>query len=263
MESVRCLALHVESVTVAYNGQVALRDVTFSAYGGERIAVVGPNGAGKSTLFKAIIGLLPLESGTVEVFGCNPHRERATIGYVPQREDVDLSFPVTVADVVMMGRIGHIGWLRRPSRRDKEAVRRALEQVGLADLANRPLGELSGGQIQRTFIARALAQEAPLLLMDEPFNGVDVASEEAILRLLDHLREQGVTVLLATHDLRMAAERFDRVLLLNGEVVAYGPPCEALSPATLQRVYGGQLTLWEHERGLLFLSDGHCSGGAR
>jgi ABC-type Mn2+/Zn2+ transport system ATPase subunit len=262
MESDRCPVLHVESVTVAYNGRIALRDATFSAYTGERIAVVGPNGAGKTTLFKAIVGLLPLESGTVEVLGCNPHRERVFVGYVPQREEVDLSFPVTVADVVMMGRIGHIGWLRRPSRRDRESVRRALDQVGLADLADRPLGELSGGQVQRTFIARALAQEAPLLLMDEPFTGVDAASEEAILRLLDRLRENGVTVLLATHDLRMAAERFDRVLLLNGEVVAYGPPDEVLCPDALQRMYGGQLTLWEHERGLLFLGDGHCSGGA-
>lgn len=263
MESNRCPVLRVESVTVAYNGRVALRSVTFSTYAGERVAVVGPNGAGKTTLFKAIIGLLPLESGTVEVMGCSPHRKPVFIGYVPQREEVDLSFPVTVADVVMMGRIGHIGWLRRPSRRDREAVRRALEQVGLADLTNRPLGELSGGQLQRTFIARALAQEAPLLLMDEPFAGVDAASEEAILHLLNRLRESGVTVLLATHDLRMAAERFDQVLLLNGEVVAYGPPGEVLCPAVLQRMYGGQLTLWEHERGLLFLNDGHCSGGAR
>ncbi len=262
MDSDRCLVLRVESVTVTYNGRVALRDATFSAYAGERVAVVGPNGAGKTTLFKAIVGLLPLESGTVEVFRCNPQRERVSIGYVPQREEVDLSFPVTVADVVMMGRIGHIGYLRRPSRRDREAVRQALEQVGLTDLVNRPLGELSGGQIQRTFIARALAQEAPLLLMDEPFAGVDATSEEAILRLLDLLRENGVTVLLATHDLRMAAERFDRVLLLNGEVVACGPPGEVLCPAALQRVYGGQLTLWEHERGLLLLGDGHCSGGA-
>lgn len=261
MESARCPALRVESVTVTYDGRVALRDATFSVHAGERVAVVGPNGAGKSTLFKAIVGLLPLASGSVEVSGCNPYRERVTIGYVPQREEVDLSFPVTVADVVMMGRVGHIGWLRWPSRQDREAVRRALEYVGITDLANRPLGELSGGQIQRTFIARALAQEAPLLLMDEPFAGVDAASEEAILHLLDRLQENRVTVLLATHDLRMAAERFDQVLLLNGQVIAYGPPSEVLCPAALQRVYGGQLTLWEHEHGLLLLGEGHCSGG--
>ncbi len=260
----RCEVLKVEHVTIAYNGRVALRDATFTVLGGERVAVVGPNGAGKSTLFKAIVGLLPLESGRVEVLGCGSRQwEPASIGYVPQREDVDLAFPVTVGDVVMMGRVRHIGWLRRPSRRDWEAVRRALEQVGLAELTNRPLGELSGGQVQRTFIARALAQEAPLLLMDEPFAGVDVASEEAILQLLDRLRERRVTVLLATHDLQMAAEWADRVLLLNGEVVAYGPPAEALCPDALRQVYGGQLAIWEHERGTLILGNGHCSGGRR
>lgn len=259
----RCEVLRVENVTVAYNGRVALRDATFTVLGGERVAVVGPNGAGKSTLFKAIVGLLPLQSGRVEVFGCDPRREQASVGYVPQREDVDLAFPVTVSDVVMMGRVRHIGWLRRPSRRDREAVRRALEQVGLTELASRPLGELSGGQVQRTFIARALAQEAPLLLMDEPFAGVDAASEEAILYLLDRLRERQVTVLLATHDLQMAAGWSDRVLLLNGEVIAYGPPADVLRPDALRRVYGGQLTLWEHEQGTLILGDGHCSGGRR
>lgn len=257
----RCEVLRVEDVSVAYDGRTVLRQVTFTALDGERVAVVGPNGAGKSTLFKAILGLLPLQSGRVEVLGCNPYREPVSIGYVPQREEVDLSFPVTVADVVMMGRIRHIGWLRRPSRRDREWVRWALGQVGLTDLADRPLGELSGGQIQRTFIARALVQEAPILLMDEPFAGVDAVSEEAILALLDRLQERRITVLLATHDLQMAAEWSDRVLLLNGAVVAWGPPGEALCPAVLQQVYGRQLTLWEHERGVWILGDGHCSGG--
>lgn len=258
----RCEVLRVENLTVAYNGRVALRNANFTIYGGERVAVVGPNGAGKSTLFKAIVGLLPPVSGRVEVLGCE-FPGRVSVGYVPQRDEVDFSFPVTVSDVVMMGRVRHIGWLRRPSRRDKEAVRRALEQVGLADMADRPLGELSGGQVQRAFIARALAQEAPLLLMDEPFAGVDAVSEEAILHLLDRLRERQVTVLLATHDLTQAAERFDRVLLLNGEVVADGPPAEVLCPVNLQRAYGGQLTLWDHERGILMLGDGHCSGGRK
>lgn len=259
----RCAVLRVENLTVAYDGRVALRSANFTIYGGERVAVVGPNGAGKSTLFKAIVGLLPSVSGRVEILGCEASPGYVSVGYVPQRDEVDLAFPVTVSDVVMMGRVRHIGWLRRPSRRDKEAVRRALEQVGLADMANRPLGELSGGQVQRAFIARALAQEAPLLLMDEPFAGVDAVSEEAILHLLDRLRERRVTVLLATHDLTQAAERFDRVLLLNGEVIADGPPAEVLCPVHLQRAYGGQLTLWDHERGILMLGDGHCSGGRK
>ncbi|RME40085.1 MAG: metal ABC transporter ATP-binding protein [Thermoflexia bacterium] len=258
-----CETLRIEGVTVTYNGRPALEDVTFSVLEGERIAVVGPNGAGKSTLFRVIVGLLVPERGRVEVFGCDPFRRRAPIGYVPQREDVDLSFPVTVADVVMMGRIREMGWLRWPSRRDREAVRRALEEVGLLPLADRSLNELSGGQLQRAFIARALVQEAPMLLMDEPFTGVDVVSEEAILELLDRLRERRVTVLLATHDLNLAASRFDRVLLLNGRMIAYGPPGEVLCPAILRQAYGGQMALWEHERGLTVLSDVHCSGGRR
>ncbi len=258
-----CETLRIEGVTVTYNGRPALEDVTFSVLEGERIAVVGPNGAGKSTLFRVIVGLLVPERGRVEVFGCDPFRCRAPIGYVPQREDVDLSFPVTVADVVMMGRIREMGWLRWPSRRDREAVRRALEEVGLLPLADRSLNELSGGQLQRAFIARALVQEAPMLLMDEPFTGVDVVSEEAILELLDRLRERRVTVLLATHDLNLAASRFDRVLLLNGRMIAYGPPGEVLCPAILRQAYGGQMALWEHERGLTVLSDVHCSGGRR
>ncbi|MCS7283729.1 MAG: metal ABC transporter ATP-binding protein [Anaerolineae bacterium] len=258
-----CEALRVESLSVTYNGRTALEDVTFSVQEGERVAVVGPNGAGKSTLFRVIVGLLVPEQGRVEVFGCDPFRRRVPVGYVPQREDVDLSFPVTVADVVMMGRVREMGWLRWPSQRDREVVRQALEEVGLLQLADRRLDELSGGQLQRTFIARALAQQAPLLLMDEPFAGVDAASEEAILELLDRLQARGVTVLLATHDLTLAASRFDRVLLLNTRIIAYGPPGEALCPATLQRAYGGQLAIWEHERGLMLVGDVHCSGGRR
>lgn len=258
-----CDALRVEGVTASYNGRPALEEVSFSVLEGERVAIVGPNGAGKSTLFRVIVGLLEPDRGRVEVFGCDPFRSRAPIGYVPQREDVDLSFPVTVADVVMMGRVREMGWLRWPSRRDREAVRQALKEVGLLSLADRSLDELSGGQLQRAFIARALAQRAPLLLMDEPFSGVDAASEEAILELLNRLKEQGVTVLLATHDLTLAASRFDRVLLLNTRVIAYGPPEEALCPATLQRAYGGQLAIWEHERGLMMVGDVHCSGGRR
>jgi len=251
--------LRVEGGTTGYNGRVALRDVTFAVGGGERIAVLGPNGSGKSTLFKAIAGLLPLWSGRVEVLACDPQRERVGISYVAQRGEIDFSFPVTAADAVMMGRTRHIGWLRWPTRQDRQVVARALEQVGMTAWADRQIGELSGGQQQRVFIARALAQEARILLMDEPFAGVDAASEEAILRLLDQLREQCVTVILATHDLNLAADRFDRLLLLNTEVIAYGPPREILCPDILRRAYGGQLAVWEHENGLMLIGDGHCS----
>jgi len=257
----RCEVLRVEEVTAGYDNTAALERVSFSVFGGEQVAVVGPNGAGKSTLFKVIAGLLPLRVGRVRVMGCDPHREPVEISYVTQQGEVDFSFPVTAADVVMMGRIGRMGWLRWPSRQDREVVRRALAQVGIQDLADRQIGELSGGQQQRVFIARALAQEAEILLMDEPFAGVDATSEQAILDLLERFKEGGITILLSTHDLNLAADRFDRVLLLNREVIAYGPPQEVFCPDVLHRAYGGQLAVWEHERGLVMLGDGHCSMG--
>jgi len=257
----RCEVLQVEGLTAGYDGVLALEDVSFSVFGGEQVAVVGPNGAGKSTLFKAIAGLLSPQAGRITVLGCDPQQNPVEISYVTQRKEVDFSFPVTVADVVMMGRVRQMGWLRWPSRRDREAVREALAQVGMEDLADRPIGELSGGQQQRVFIARALAQGADLLLMDEPFAGVDTTSEQAILDLLDRLRERGMTVLLSTHDLNLAADRFDRVLLLNRRLIANGPPQEIFCPEVLRQAYGGQLAVWEHERGLVMLGDGHCSAG--
>ncbi len=257
----RCEVLRVEELTAGYDGAAALEGVTFSVSGGEQIAVVGPNGAGKSTLFKVLVGLLPPRSGRVEVLGCDPLQGRVEVSYVAQRGEVDFAFPVTVADVVMMGRVGRMGWLRWPSREDRRAVVQALEQVGLAELADRQVGELSGGQQQRVFIARALAQGAELLLMDEPFAGVDAASEQAILELLARLKEGGMTVLLSTHDLSLAADRFDRVLLLNRRLIASGPPQEVFCPDVLRRAYGRQLAVWEHERGVVMVGDGHCSGG--
>ena len=257
----RCEVLRAEGLTAGYDGVMALEEVTFSIFSGEQVAIVGPNGAGKSTLFKVIVGLLPPQAGRVEVLGCDPLQHPVEVSYVTQRGEVDFSFPVTVADVVMMGRVGRMGWLRWPSREDREAVIRALEQVGLAELADRQIGELSGGQQQRVFIARALAQGAELLLMDEPFAGVDATSEQAILELLARLKEDGMTVLLSTHDLNLAADRFDRVLLLNRRLIANGPPHEVFCPDVLRRAYGGQLAVWEQEQGLVMLGDGHCSGG--
>jgi ABC-type Mn2+/Zn2+ transport system ATPase subunit len=244
--------LEVKNLTVSYNGKYALDGVTFSVGAGERVAIVGPNGAGKSTLFKVLVGLLPTKAGSVQT-------NRAEIGYVTQRSTVDWSFPVTVHDTVMMGRIGKMGWLRWQRPRDREVVRQCLEQVGMLEYAKQQIGELSGGQQQRVFIARALAQEATILLMDEPFTGVDAPSQEAILELLGHLHEQGVTVLVSTHDLNLAVERFDRLALLNQRLVAYGPPEQAVTPLTLAAAYGGQ-ALWRGEDYAMVLGDIDCCG---
>lgn len=240
-DGVSAQRLEVQGVTVAYNGKPALYDVSFEVDHGDRVAVVGPNGSGKSTLFKALTGLLPLRQGRVLIHGAPLGRHQDRIAYVPQHESVDWGFPVTVADVVMMGRYGRLGWLRRPKRRDREVVRRCLEQMGIAALARRPIGELSGGQQQRVFLARALAEEPHIMLMDEPFSGVDVGTQEAVMSLLDELREQKVTVLFSTHDLSLAATRFDRVLLLNRRRIAYGPPGEVFTPEVLRQAFGGQV----------------------
>jgi manganese/iron transport system ATP-binding protein len=249
--------LEVSDLTVAYNGTPALDGITFVLRMGERVAVVGPNGAGKSTLFKVIAGVLEPTSGDVRVAGCSP-RSHICIAYVPQRADVDWAFPVTVEDVVMMGRFGKLGFLRRPGRADRAYVRSCLETVGLEDLARRQISELSGGQQQRMFIARALAQESSIVLMDEPLNGLDVSAQERILEILDTLKAQGVTVMVATHDLNQAAETFDRVMLLNRHLLGIGTAEEVFTARHLESAYGGQLRLVETGEGLMVLSDTCC-----
>ena len=230
--------LEIENITIAYNGTPILRDVSFRIPHGTRVAVVGPNGAGKSTLFKALVGLLPLRAGRVLVHGLPLGHHLDCVAYVPHREEVDWHFPVTVADVVMMGRYGQLGWLRRPGKRDHAAVARALEQMNIASLGHQPIGELSGGQQQRVFLARALAQEPHVLLMDEPFTGVDVTTQDATLELLDQLRAQNVTVMVSTHDLNLAATRFDQVLLLNRRVVAFGLPKTVFTTENVSEAFG-------------------------
>jgi ABC-type Mn2+/Zn2+ transport system ATPase subunit len=233
--------LEVENMAVTYNGQLALQDVTFQVPHGARVAVVGPNGAGKSTLFKALVGLLPLRRGRILIHGLPLGAHQDCVAYVPQRGEVDWRFPVTVADVVMMGRYGRLGWLKNPSEQDRAVVARSLEQMGIAHLAQRAIGELSGGQQQRTFLARALAQEPHVLLMDEPFTGVDAATQEATLVLLDELRDQQVTVMLSTHDLNLAATRFDRVLLLNRRLIGFGPPSQVFTAQAITEAFEGQV----------------------
>src|SRR5512145_2855098 len=232
--------LDVKHITVRYNGRVVLEDITFHLHEGERIAVVGPNGAGKSTLFKVISGVLSPSTGEVNIFGSRP-RGHICIAYIPQRSHVDWNFPVSVADVVMMGRSAKLGPLNWPHKRDWEHVRRALETVELSDLAERQISQLSGGQQQRMFIARAIAQEAELMLMDEPLTGLDAPAQEGLLSLLDTLRSQHVTVMVATHDLDQAARHFDRIMLLNHQIVAFDVPQQVLQTENLLAAYGGRL----------------------
>jgi ABC-type Mn2+/Zn2+ transport system ATPase subunit len=232
--------LDVENIRLGYNGNVVLDNLTFQVPHGARLAVVGPNGAGKSTLFKALVGLLPFQQGTIFIHGLPLGGHLDCVAYVPQREQVDWRFPVTVSDVVMMGRFGRQGWLRRPDRTDRQVVRHALEQMGISHLAEHSIAALSGGQQQRVFLARALAQEPHILLMDEPFTGIDAPTQEATLDLLDQLRQQHVTVLVSTHDLEMASQRFDLVMLLNRRLIAYGAPQEVFQPEAIRQAFGSK-----------------------
>ena len=226
----------VTDVAVERMGHRALSDVTFDIGKGTLVGVVGPNGAGKSTLFDAIAGILPIAQGTVDLHGAEA-RDGA-LAYVPQRDSMNWLFPATVHDVVMMGRHCNIGWFRRAGKRDREVVRQCLERVGLWEQRTTQITELSGGQRQRVFIARALAQEASIILLDEAFSGVDVGAQEGIVEVLQSLRDEGRIVLLATHDLTNLAERFDQVLCINRHVCAWGPPAEAFTPEVLEELYG-------------------------
>jgi manganese/iron transport system ATP-binding protein len=232
--------LDVQHLTVRYNGRLALDDITFHLHEGERIAIVGPNGAGKSTLIKVVAGVLQPYTGEVNISGSRPG-EHICIGYIPQRSQVDWNFPVSVADVVMMGRSAKLGPLNWPHKKDWDVVNHALETVEIGNLAARQISQLSGGQQQRMFIARALAQEAELMLMDEPLSGLDTPSQEGLLNLLDRLKTEKVTVMVATHDLDQAANHFDRIMLLNHQLVAFGEPNGVLTTDNLLKAYGGRM----------------------
>jgi len=253
----RHIAIHLDDVSVGYNGKPVLQDVTLDVTRGVRLAVLGPNGAGKSTLFKAIMGMLPLRSGHILIHGEPPRQRDTHVAYVPQREDIDPRFPVTVRDVVMMGRYGRIGWLRRPGRADQQAVERALRQLDLLGLAGESIGDLSGGQLQRAFLARALAQEADILLLDEPFTGVDALTEGALYALLDELKARDITVLVATHDLDKARSHFDDLLLVNRTLVVCGCAEDVFQPDILRRVFGAQVTLMPSGDQVMAATDGH------
>lgn len=235
--------LSVHAMTVAYHRKPVLWDVDYDAPAEKLIAIVGPNGAGKSTFIKACLGLVPRATGEVELWG-KPFKEvRDRVGYMPQRESVDWDFPVSALDVVCMGRYRKVGWFRRVSRPHRDAAMNCLDRVGMSDYAHRQISQLSGGQQQRVFLARALAQEADLYFMDEPFAGVDAATERAIIEVLRGLRASGRTVICVHHDLVTASSYFDEAILLNMRVVASGPVETTLTQENLHRTYGGRLTL--------------------
>jgi manganese/zinc/iron transport system ATP- binding protein len=236
-------ALEVHDLTVSYHRKPVLWNVDLAVPRGKLLGIIGPNGAGKSTLIKAIMGLLPLSSGWVQVFGQPVETQRDKVGYVPQRESVDWTFPVTAMDVVLMGRYGALRWWNRIGRRERDLAKQALDKVGMLPYAHRQISNLSGGQQQRVFLARALVQDSQIYLMDEPFAGVDAATESAIVKLLQELREAGKTVLLVNHDLQTAREYFDMLILLNMRIVAFGPTDEDFTPEMLQKTYGGRLTI--------------------
>jgi manganese/zinc/iron transport system ATP- binding protein len=235
--------LEVQDLSVAYDGRFAVEAITWRPPRAGLVAIVGPNGAGKSTLLKAILGLVPAAAGSVAVCGRPVDAARDHLAYVPQRAAVDWDFPATALDVVLQGMIRSVGWLRPFARRHRARARAFLDEVGMADFANRQIGALSGGQQQRVFLARGLAREADILLFDEPLSGVDAASERIILDVFDALRAQDRLVVCVHHDLGTVAERFDHVLVLNRRVIAAGPVANAFTPAVLARAYGVPLTL--------------------
>jgi len=242
-----CLVLR--DLTVAYGNRIVLKGVHADIRRGQVIGVIGPNGGGKSTLLKAILGIVPIVSGSATLFGRPTTAMRRHIAYVPQREAVEWDFPVTALDVVLMGRYPRAGWVRRPGRADREVALAMLDRVAMAEARTRQIGELSGGQQQRVFIARALAQEADVLLLDEPMNGIDAATQEVILDVIEEQRRAGRIVLLATHDLVSASCACDCLCCVNERMVSYGPVADTYTPETLAETYGGPVIMLGRSEG--------------
>jgi len=230
--------LRVDGVSVELGGRLVLHDVDLQVAGSEQVGLIGPNGAGKTTLLRSLLGLLPIHRGSITINGHTPSEARGSIGYVPQRHEFVWDYPVDVGTAAMTGRTHRIGWLRRPGKADREAVDEALERVDLQELRRRPIGELSGGQRQRVLVARALALQPRLLLLDEPFTGLDVPTQEILTRLFRDLTSEGTAILMTTHDLPAAADTCSRLCLLNETVVADGPPDELRDPAVWLRAFG-------------------------
>lgn len=236
-------ALEIHDVTVAFDRKPVLWNIDLTIPQGKLVGIIGPNGAGKSTLIKAIMGLLPLSSGFVKIFDQPIDAVRGRISYVPQRESVDWDFPASVLDVVLMGRYGKLGLFKRPRKADRDVAMDCLKKVGMDGFLNRQISQLSGGQQQRTFLARALAQQADVYFMDEPFAGVDAATEKAIIDILQEMTRSKKTVIVVHHDLQSVAQYFDWLIMLNTRLIAHGPTDEVFNHQNLQQAYGGKLTL--------------------
>lgn len=235
--------IEIHDLTVSYDKRPVLWNIDVAIPEGQIIGVIGPNGAGKSTLIKAILGLIPADSGWVRIYGEPLAKQRNAVGYVPQRESVDWDFPVTVRDVVLMGTYGRLGLFRRPGPKEFELCEQSLAQVAMGSFADRQISNLSGGQRQRVFLARALAQQSRIYLLDEPFVGVDAATEAAIIELLRSMKREGRTLLVVHHDLQTVPEYFDSLLMLNMRLVAFGPTREVFTESLLHKTYGGRLTI--------------------
>ena len=246
MENDKTLAVDVDDLTVAYREKPVLWDIDLKVPRGVLMAIVGPNGAGKTTLIKTILGLVKPAAGRVLIHGRPYKEQRHLVAYVPQRGSVDWDFPTNVLDVVMMGRYGELGWIRRPGKTEQQLAEEALQKVGMLDFKKRQISQLSGGQQQRVFLARALVQEAQVYFMDEPFQGVDATTEKAIVKLLKELREAGKTVLVVHHDLQTVSEYFDWVMLLNVRSIASGKVREAFTENNLRLAYGGKVAFLTH-----------------
>lgn len=237
------IPISIKGLSVSYDKKRVLTNIYLDIPASTICGVVGPNGAGKSTLFKSILGLIDINAGNIKIHGQDIDDIRARLAYVPQKDDVDWTFPATVEDIVLMGRYPHKKWYQSLNKVDREIAEHAMEELAIMDLRNRQIGALSGGQQQRVFIARALAQQSDIFLLDEPFVGVDMMTEEKIISILKRLRDEGKSTLVVHHDLSTVESYFDRVVLLNQRLVAHGPTSEAFNPESIQATYGAQLNI--------------------
>ncbi|WP_106496729.1 metal ABC transporter ATP-binding protein [Lentibacillus sp. Marseille-P4043] len=235
-------SIAVDHLHVSYYGKEAIKDVSFSITPGKMVGIIGPNGAGKSTLLKSVLGLIPKDRGEITILNKDRKAVRKEIAYVPQRNNIDWDFPISVIDTVLIGTYPQLGMFKRPKKQDRALALKCLEKVDMLEFKNRQIGELSGGQQQRVFIARALAQQAELFFLDEPFVGIDISSEETIIRILKELKDQGKTILVVHHDLSKAKDYFQQILLLNQELVEFGDVEDVMRPETIARAYQGQLS---------------------